>query len=111
MPHHVETVGNHNQDDADIFGKRDKQVAEVLRLNGRTLGIKFIDAYQSANDACHVLPELFLYPFRRVKAPTHTLMEHDAQDGSTLHADFLCHDDSCFHILDDGVQSEDIAPE
>ena len=61
LTHQVHTVGNHNQDDTHIFGKRKQKVAEVLRFDGRTLGIELVDFHQSLDDARHIFAKFFFY--------------------------------------------------
>ena len=44
LPHQVHTVGNHDQDDTHVFGKRQQQIAEVLAFNDGTLLVEVADA-------------------------------------------------------------------
>ena len=39
LAHQIDTVGNHDEDDSHIFGKRQQQITEILRFYRWTLGI------------------------------------------------------------------------
>ena len=55
--HHAETVGNHDQDDAHIFGKRKEQVMKILGVDGRITGIEIGGFQQTANHQRHLVVE------------------------------------------------------
>ena len=109
LPHHVDAVGYHDEDDAHVLGQREQQVAEVFRLHRGAFGIQGIDADKPADDACHVLAEVFGCLRGGVGAVLHGVVQHQAQYGGPPHANLVGHDDSCLHILDDGVQPEHVA--
>ena len=48
LAHQVYTIGNHDENDAHILGKRQQQIAEVLALYCRVLIIKLLDAVKAA---------------------------------------------------------------
>ena len=109
LAHDVDTVGNHDEDDAHVFGKGEEELAEVLRLDAGALLVEFLHADESADDACHVFAELAADFFGGVGAGAHGVVQHDAQDGGPAHAYLFGHDDGRLHVFDKGVQSEDVA--
>ena len=106
LPHDVYAVGNHNENDTHVFGESQQQVAEILGLDGRAFGIKFVYTYQSPDDACHILAIDLLHFKSSASAAAHGVVQHESQDRSTFHSDFFRHDDSRLHIFDDGIQTE-----
>ena len=109
LAHQVHAVGNHDEDDPHVLGEREEQVAEVFRFDGRALGIEFVDFHQAPDDARYVFAVLLADRLEGAQSPLHRFVEHDAQDGSPFHADFLGHDDGRLHVLDDGVHAERVA--
>ena len=61
LSHQVHTVGNHDEDDAHVFCKRQQQVAEILALYHRVLLVEFTHTNESADDGCHSLAKLGFY--------------------------------------------------
>ena len=61
LPHQVHTVGNDNQDDPHVFGKRQEQIAEVFRFNDGAFGIQFVDfvGTENVDDIIEDLDEAF----------------------------------------------------
>ena len=106
LPHDVYAVGNHNENDTHVLGESQQQVAEILGLDGRAFGIKFVYTYQSPDDACHVLAINLLYFLGGASTAAHGVVQHESQNGGALHANFFCYDDSRLHIFDDGIQTE-----
>ena len=109
LPHQVHTVGNDNQDDPHVFGKRQKQIAEVFRLNDGAFGIQLVDFDESPYDAGHVFSIFLFDRIQTAKIVFHGFMEHDSQNRGAAHADFFGHDDSRLHILDNGIHLEYIS--
>ena len=109
LPHDVDAVGYHNEYDAHVLGEREQEVAEILRLDGGASVIQLIDAYQSADDACHVFAVFFFDLFGGVGAAAYGVAQHHPQYGSTPHSNLFGHDDSRLHILDKGIQPEYVA--
>ena len=108
LPHQVHTVGYDNQDDPHVFGKRQKQVAEIFRFDDGTLGIQFVDFYKSPDNAGHVFSVFLLDGLQAAQVVFHRLMKHDAQNRGAAHTDFFGYDNSRLHVFDDGVHLEDI---
>ena len=106
LPHDVYAVGNHNENDTHVLGESQQQVAEILGLDGRAFGIKFVYTYQSPDDACHVLAINLLYFLGGASTAAHGVVQHESQNGGALHANFFRYDDSRLHIFDDGIQTE-----
>ena len=106
LPHDVYAVGNHDENDTHVFGESQQQVAEILGLDGRAFGIKFVYTYQSPDDACHVLAINLLYFLGGASTAAHGVVQHESQNGGALHANFFRYDDSRLHIFDDGIQTE-----
>ena len=47
LAHQVYTIGNHDEDNAHILGKREQQVTKILAFNGRILIVELFYAIQS----------------------------------------------------------------
>ena len=95
-----------NENDTHVLSESQQQVAEILGLDGRTFGIKFVYTYQSPDDACHILAIDLLHFQSGASAAAHGVVQHEPQDRSTLHSDFFRYNDSRLHIFDDGIQTE-----
>ena len=61
--HHAQAVGNHDDDDPNVFGKREQQFAKVLTLDGRLLGIEAVRLDKAPNDVGNVVAKLLLHGF------------------------------------------------
>ena len=109
LAHEVHTVGNHNQDDAHVFSKRQQQVAEVLALNRRTLLVEFLNAHQSFDDGGDTIAESFVHILDGLLVIQHTIVKQDGQDTVALQSDFLDSDEGCLQRTKNRVQSEHIA--
>ena len=108
LPHDVHAVGNHDEDDAHVFGERKQQAPEILASHAGGLFIKFLDAVQAADDAGHVFAEFFFHVFRSAVAATDACVHHHADDGSAGQPDFRGHDECGLHVVEDGVHAEHI---
>ena len=108
LAHDVHAVGNHNENDTHVLGESQQQVAEILGLDGRAFGIKFVYTYQSPDDACHILAIDLLHFQSGASAAAHGVVEHQSQDGCPPHAYLFRHDNGGLHILYNRVQPEDI---
>ena len=106
LPHDVYAVGNHDENDTHVLSESQQQVAEILGLDGRAFGIKFVYTYQSPDDACHILAIDLLHFQSGASAAAHGVVQHEPPDRSTLHSDFFRYNDSRLHIFDDGIQTE-----
>ena len=108
LSHHVDTVGNHDEDDAHVLGKGKQQVAEILGFDGRTFGIEVVDPNQAADDAGYVFTKVRLHLLGGTGAASHGVVQHQSEDGCPSHTNLFGYDDGCLHILDDRVQTEQI---
>ena len=93
--HHVHAVGNHNQDYAHILRKRQQQITEILRLDGRAFGIQLVRLHQSLDDTCHVFTIFGVHLVDRQYMAFHDFVQHDPDQARTFHTDFLGNDHCC----------------
>ena len=61
LPHEIDAVGNHYQDDAHVLGETQQQIAEVLAFNLWILLIQFLNLHKTMNDIAHTTAEVVLY--------------------------------------------------
>ena len=93
LAHDVHTVCDHNQDDAHIFGKREQEIAEILRFYRRTFGVQFVCFHQSFDDTAYIFAIFGIHFFDRQDMCLHYFVKHDADQARTFHADFFGYDD------------------
>ena len=77
LPHDVYAVGNHDENDTHVLSESQQQVAEILGLDGRAFGIKFVYTYQSPDDACHILAIDLLHFQSGASAAAHGVVQHE----------------------------------
>ena len=109
LAHHVDAVGYHDEDDAHVLGKGEEQLAEVFRLNAGAFPVKFLHADEAPDNSCHVFAKFLSDGFGRISAVAHGVVQHHAQDGCAAHTYLFGHDNGRLHVLEDGIQPEDIA--
>ena len=109
LTHEVHTVGNHDEDDAHVFGKGEEEVSEVLALDGRTLLVELVDAHQSVDDGGHVGAKVAFHLVGGHYPTLHTTMQHDGQQRCPTHTYLVGHNERCLHILHNGIESEVVA--
>ena len=81
-----------NQDDAHIFGKREQEIAEILRFYRRTFGVQFVCFHQSFDDTAYIFAIFGIHFFDRQDMCLHYFVKHDADQTRTFHADFFGYD-------------------
>ena len=59
--HEAEAVGDHKQDHTYVLGKREKQMMEILRVDGSVPGIQVGGLQEATDDQGHVRPEFLLH--------------------------------------------------
>ena len=59
--HEAEAVGDHKQDHTYVLGKREKQMMEILRVDGGVPGIQVGGLQEATDDQGHVRPEFQLH--------------------------------------------------
>ena len=109
LTHQVHPVGNHEENHAHVFSKRNEQIAEVFALDHRIALVKLLNASQSVDDLCHARPEFLLDVFLRRVARHDARVKHYGDDGIPTYANLLDGNLSCLQSVEDGVQSESVA--
>ena len=107
--HDVHTVGDHDEYHPHVFGKREKQVPEVFRLDGGAFLIQFVGFHQSLDDTAHIFSELVANLPDAQYPSLYDLVEHDAGEARPFHPDLFGHDDGGLHIPDHGIHAETVA--
>ena len=110
LPHEVHAVGNHDEDDAHILGKRQQEVAEVVALDDGVLIVELAYALQAAEDEGHGGAELLADGVGGDVAVLETGVQQRGQHGVAAQS-YLVDDDECrLQSCQYGVQSEGVAP-
>ena len=99
LPHQVHALGNHDEDDAHVLGKREQQVAEILAFHHGRFHVQLADARQSVENGVHLhaLVEL------------QSLAQDDGHDAVAAQAGFLEGQLRRLQRTDDGIQPEHVA--
>ena len=108
--HHAEAVGNHDEDDAHIFGKGEEQVVEVLRIDCRVAGVEVGGLQQAADHEGHVGVERLLHLVERDGLLHHRTIEQEGDDGGAFEADVVRSDDGRVDVAQEAVDAVAIAP-
>ena len=109
LAHEVHTVGNHDEDDAHVLGKRQQKVAEVFALHHRVLRVEFLYALQAMQDVAHGLTEGNGYLVDGEHAALDAGIEQYGQHGIAAQANLVDSQQGCLQAVDDGVESEEVA--
>ena len=108
--HQAKTVGNHNQDHPHIFGKREKQVMEVLGIDGRIACIQVGRLQQSPDDQCHVGIECLFDLFAGNDLFQNGTIEQERNHGSPFQTDLRGCDQGSIYISYQAVDAVLVSP-
>ena len=96
--HQAEAVGDHDQDHAHIFGKREQQFMEVFGINSRVAGVKVRSLQQAADDQGDICIECLFHFIQRDDLFQDRAVEQESDDRCTLQSDLCSGDQRCVDI-------------
>ena len=119
LAHHVDAVGNHDEDDAHVLGEGEQQVAEVLALLAHEVGalalgdgvvlIELLNAAQAVEDAAYDRPEAAGGLVDGERLLVGAGPQHDGHDGIAAQPDLLDSQQGRLQARHDRVEPEGVA--
>ena len=109
LPHHIDTVGYHDQNHTHVFRERDEQVAEVLALDDRIALVEFVDSQQTADDVRHAFAIFLLYVVERLITVHHTGLHQDGDYSVASESYFVDCYLGCLQSIQYGIEPKDIS--
>ena len=109
LAHQIDAVGNHDEDDAHVLGKRQKQVAEILGLDNGILLVEFLDALQSVQDAGDGLTKMGAHLVDGQQTLLNIGAEQYGQHAIAAKTNLVDHQLGGLETEQDGVQAKHVA--
>ena len=103
--HEAEAVGNHQEDDADILGKGEEQMVEVLRIDRRVAGVEVGRLQEAANHERDFLAEKLLDFLDRDDLFIDRAIEQEGDDRRAAESDFDGGDEGGVDVAEQAVDA------
>ena len=106
LSHDIDAVGDHDEDDAHVFGKGEQEVAEVVAFDDRVFVVEMLYLLQSVHDVLHAVAVASCH----VGVVGGLAGIEQCGDDAVSAQPYLVDADACgLHGGDDGIESESIA--
>ena len=106
LPHEIHTIGNNDEDNAHILGKRQHEVTIVFGLDAVALGVQLVNFQQAVNDFQHIVTKQFANFSFGYQTVMYILMEHGTDDDSPTGTDFFDGNQGCLQVEQHRVETE-----
>ena len=107
--HQGETVDNHQDDDADVFGKSEQKIAEILAADERMSAVERRDLVEAVDNLGNISAPLFQDGLARQKAVAVEIVKHHGHNHVAVGPESFAKQLGGRHVAQDGIEAEAVA--